>query len=142
MARPFGQALLTGTPIGSPQIRGFKTNRLSVCFEATCCVPAQTLHLPTHRYFQFGFALSCTLTRYRRPYEVSVGSMAGLGENVADDEFQQPLLQRSQSLSTWRHIRRLPSHGLLPHRSCPRLVLHLNLGFTFGMMLLVSNYWN
>jgi hypothetical protein len=40
------------------------------------------------------------------------------------------------------HIRRLPFHGLLPPRSCPRLVLNLSLGFTFGRLLPVSNYWN
>jgi len=34
---------------------------------ATRTVPAQAPHLPTPRYFRFGFALSSTLTRSRRP---------------------------------------------------------------------------
>jgi len=46
-------------------------------------------------------------------YEVPVRSLAGLGENVTGDD----------SLPAYRHIRRLPPHGLLPHRSCLRLVL-------------------
>jgi hypothetical protein len=44
---PFGQALLTGTPHRSPQIR-------------TCTIAAQAPHLPTPR-FRIGFALSSTL---------------------------------------------------------------------------------
>jgi len=45
-------------------------------------------------------------------YEVPVRSLTGLGENVVGDV----------SLPTYRHNRRLPLHGSLPHRSCPRLV--------------------
>ena len=60
-------------------------------------------------YFQFGFALSCTLTRSHRPNEVSVRSLAGLGVNVADDD----------SLSAYRHIRRLPLHDSLPRSQLP-----------------------
>ena len=47
----------------------------------------------------------------------------------------------------WQGYYGVPNNGrrlqqLLPHRSCLRLVLLLNLGFTFGIMLLISNYWN
>ena len=98
-ARPFEQALLTGTPIGSPQIR-------------TCCVPAQVLHLPTPRYFQFGFALSCTLTRSRRPNEVPVRNLAGLGEKMADDDSLSAYRASSQASS--------PRFVTLPQLPSPR----------------------
>ena len=100
--------------------------------------------------FQFGFALSCTLTWSHRPNEVSVRSLAGLGENVAATSGRVQLgfcYRRTPALVTivmqlYEHIRRLPSHGSLLPRSCLRLVLNLKLGFTFGIMLPVSDYWN
>ena len=74
-------------------------------------------------------------------YVVSVRHLAGLGENVADDElpripvrFSYRRTARSSSDSQlYEHIRRLPPHGSLPPRSCPHLVL-TSMGYPFGIM--------
>jgi hypothetical protein len=96
---PFGQALLTGTPHRSPQIRA-------------CTIPAQAPHLPPPR-FRFGFALSSTLAWSRRP------RMRFLFVTW------QVLARRCPAtILCWLtdHLRRLPSHGRSPFRSCLRLV--------------------
>ena len=49
--------------------------------------------------FQFGFALSCTLTQSYRPHEVSVRRLTGLGENVADDDSLSAYRAHSQASS-------------------------------------------
>ena len=118
-APPFGQALLTGTQAGSPQIR-------------TCCVPAQALHLPELR-----FSSSVSRCHARSP------GVTGLMKFLF--VVWQVLARRCPAtFLCWLtdHLRGLPLHGSLPPRSCLRLVLNLKLGFTFGMMLPVSNHWN
>jgi len=69
-----------------------------------------------HSVFQFGFALSCTLTWSCRPHEVSVRNLAGLGENEADDEYlfepssgKQVVCQLNDSFAGF-----LPTAGYLP----------------------------
>src|SRR6056297_644527 len=73
---------------------------------------AQVPHLPPLVIFRLGFATD----RRAHPesaasYLVSVRHLAKAGGNLADDD----------SLSAYRHTRRRPPHGLLPHRSCLRL---------------------
>ena len=127
-ALAFGQALLPGTPTGAPQIR-------------TQSVPAQAPDLPT----------PCLPVRFRghmpthpessASYQVSVRSLAGLGENAVSDELAVTFVRFSyrrngivaDSSQLYERIRRLPSHGLLPRRSCLRLVLSF-VRLSFGIL--------
>ena len=72
---------------------------------------------------------------------VSVRHLAGLGENVADNDLAGDACP-IQSLSNrtipgvsqlYEHIRRLPPHGSSPPRSCPHLVLSFT-SYPFGIM--------
>ena len=62
--------------------------------------------------FQFGFALSCTLTWSHRPNEIPVRRLAGLGGNVADDDSLPAYRTHSQASS--------PRSVTLPQLPSPR----------------------
>ncbi len=104
----FEQAVLAGTLIGSPQIRGCRERQQRV-------VSPPKLSIYLHSVFQFGFALSRTLTQSYRP---CMKFLFVTWRVLARMRFAT-----EKKLPTYRRIRRLPLHGLLPPRSCPRLVL-------------------
>lgn len=137
-ALAFGQALLPGTPTGSPQIR-------------TQSVPAQAPDLPApylpvrlrgQQPAGTPWVAYATGLESSASYQVSVRSLAGLGENAAGDVLAVTLVRfsyrRNGSVAgpsqLGERTGRLPSHGLLPPRSC----LHVELTFarnSFGILI-------
>ena len=81
LAPPFGQALLAGTPSGSPRIRGPRPKARN---NAYCPCPSSTsTYTP---YFPIRFRVQMHAHPVRRPNAISVRSLTGLGESETDDD--------------------------------------------------------
>jgi len=77
-------------------------------------------HIYLRQIFRLGFAVSSQLTS-------DVGLVCGFCTSPGG-AWREDV--RGTKPGVFVHLRRLPSYGLLPHRSCPRLV-HSSLSFTF-----------